>query len=140
MIESNGPHILFYLPLSDDFQSLWICGGLGKGKTFVSIYLAENISRLATQAKYEDETNPIKILEFYCASTDSSRNTSVAILRRLIYRLFRMNSGLGKHLIPDFEVLGQELFRTSTDASSALWLYLQNMVKEQAASMEFLVS
>lgn len=93
-----------------DFQSwqngaqeplLWISGGPGKGKTFLSMYIAETIKTLTSKA-----TAPGKehiTLEFYCNNRHESRNTTVAILKGLILNLLRQSKDAEEHLLEAFE-------------------------------------
>lgn len=106
-------------------QLLWISGGPGKGKTYLSVYLAENLARLA-QPQGVRVARPVTVLEFYCDSTHPSRDTPAAILRGLLYQLVSQIPALWKHLERIYESMRDECF-TSFDA---LWVALKDMLQD----------
>jgi hypothetical protein len=63
---------------------LWICGGPGKGKTFLSSFLVEMIPLITKRE--EPSANPL-ILEFYCDNTNGLRNTAFAVLLSCLHQL-----------------------------------------------------
>jgi hypothetical protein len=63
---------------------LWISGGPGKGKTFLSIHLAENLPSIAKNTTLDNLHGPL-LLEYYCDNGDSKRNTAISVLRGLLY-------------------------------------------------------
>jgi hypothetical protein len=86
---------------------LWISGGPGKGKTFLSIHLAENLPLIAgnTIARNTTLDNPPKplLLEYYCDNGDSQRNTAISVLRGLLYQLLKAEDGLYDYILREFE-------------------------------------
>jgi hypothetical protein len=63
---------------NDDTRLLWISGGLGKGKTMMSVFLTEELERRI--ASRED----VDLVFFFCSAQDEKRNTAVAVLRGLV--------------------------------------------------------
>ena len=58
-------------------QLLWISGGPGKGKTMLSIFLAEELERSAKQN--------VLFLQYFCDNKDEKRKTAVTVVRGLIF-------------------------------------------------------
>ena len=106
---------------SKDSQVLWLSGGPGKGKTFLSIFLAEQFE-LITQ-------NPEGgiLLQYFCDNQDDKRNTAVSITRGFIYQLLRKSTSLFKHIVPIWELQKEELF--SDRSFETLWDILEAMLR-----------
>ena len=88
----------------------------------LSIYLSEKLERLATQSQ------STIFLEYYCDSKDDRRNSATAILRGLLYQLLESRPNLFKHIIPDFQIRGEELFARSSFLS--LWKIFRDMLQD----------
>lgn len=59
--------------LADSKRLLWILGGPGKGKTFLSIYIFKNLPTM------EKNSTPL-VLQYFCEYSDNRRNTAHATL------------------------------------------------------------
>lgn len=55
-------------------QLLWLSGGPGKGKTMLSIFLAEELEQTVQQSK------DAILIQYFCDNKDEKRNTAIAIL------------------------------------------------------------
>jgi ankyrin repeat protein len=102
--------------LSSRSQLLWLSGGPGKGKTTLSIYLAE---------KFEEHTQSCLVLEYYCSGQEG-RNTTLAVIRGLIYQLLRRFPDLFRHVLPSFEIQSTSLF----NSFEAIWGMFVAMIRD----------
>jgi ankyrin repeat protein len=102
--------------LSSRSQLLWLSGGPGKGKTTLSIYLAE---------KFEEHAQSCLVLEYYCSSPEG-RNTTLAVIRGLIYQLLRRFPDLFRHVLPSFEIQSASLF----NSFEAIWGIFVAMIRD----------
>jgi ankyrin repeat protein len=104
----------------DDHGSLlWICGGPGKGKTMLSIYLTEWLEL----SNKDGRTN---VLYFFCDHRDKTRNSDIAILRGLLVQLLRLQPSLSSYVSHRGDPNNR--FITSRDA---LWLLLRAMLQDK---------
>jgi hypothetical protein len=74
---------------TSDGGLLWISGGPGLGKTMLSIYLTEYLASFLTpleDGQYHYSTF------FFCDAKDDTRNSSVAIVRGLLFQLLQQKS------------------------------------------------
>lgn len=95
---------------------LWIIGNPGKGKTYLSTYLAEELAMLE---------NTI-VLEFYCDNKNESRNTAVAVIRGLMFDLIKQIHTLSQYLSPALREGSHSLRDSSFEA---LWLIFIQMAE-----------
>lgn len=101
-------------------QLLWLSGGPGKGKTMLSIFLAEELEQIAR------ESHDSISIQYFCDNKDEKRNTAVAVLRGLVFELLRKCEKLMTHILPTFQILKENLF---TDSSfGTLWTCFESMV------------
>ena len=113
-------HKVYKSWFSSDSRLLWLSGGPGKGKTMISMYLAEDLEQSA-----EHSENTI-ILQYYCDNKDEKRNTATAILRGLIYQLLGARRHLYTHILPIYQIQKEGLF--STSSFQALWRIFEAML------------
>lgn len=71
--------------LSDESQGaeeaiLWICASPGAGKTVLSSFLIDHYRSIEVG----------NVLYFFCKNTDADKNTSTAVVRTLVYQLYKM--------------------------------------------------
>lgn len=85
----------------------------------LSIFLSEELEHLAEQS------HGTISLQYYCDNKDERRNSASAILRGLIYQILKSRSELFKHIIPDFETQGEELF-----SFPSLWRIFCDMLQD----------
>jgi hypothetical protein len=107
--------------LASRSQLLWLSGGPGKGKTMLSIFLIEELDKIA-------QSQGALLAYFFCDNRDNRRNTAVAILRGLIYQLIQRRPKLLKHIVPIFKVQKETLFNNSSFKS--LWRIFESMVQD----------
>ncbi|KAH8797775.1 hypothetical protein F5884DRAFT_151539 [Xylogone sp. PMI_703] len=69
---------------SENQHALWICGGPGKGKTFLSSYLIDELPGILRTLGQSD--NPL-VLKFFCDNRDGLRNTALVVLLSLLHQL-----------------------------------------------------
>ena len=121
-------HALYDLWLRSQSQLLWISGGPGKGKTMLSIFLAEELEQMARRLPSEE------FLQYFCDNKDEKRNTAVAVLRGLIYQLLQLRRKLFDHILPTFKVQKESLFQFE-----ALWRIFKSMVCDPTVETTYCV-
>jgi hypothetical protein len=92
-----------YLP---PCQLLWVKGGAGTGKTMLMIGIIRKLS-------YQSAVLAPTLAHFFCQSqgkTDLPLNNATATLRSLIWMLLVQQRDLIKHLLPDYNQFGKNLF------------------------------
>lgn len=77
-------------------QLLRLSGGPGKGKTMLSVFLAEELER-----RVKDSDSSL-FVQYFCDNRDEKRNTAVTILRGLIWQLLKHRPQLVIHILPSF--------------------------------------
>ncbi|CAG9943010.1 unnamed protein product [Clonostachys rosea f. rosea IK726] len=100
---------------------LWIVGGPGKGKTFLSIYLTDILDKAGSTLMY-----------FFCDNKISSRNTGSAVLRGIMHQLIEQQPQLVKHLLRQWQLQGSALL--SDTGFESLWKIFQSMVEDLKGS------
>ncbi|KFX86235.1 hypothetical protein O988_09701, partial [Pseudogymnoascus sp. VKM F-3808] len=95
---------------------LWLSGGPGKGKTFISIFLTKSLSESAN------------VIYFFCDNKDASRNTAVALLRGLLYQLVGRYPQLLRHVLTPWKIQQDALFNSNSFES--LWRIFQTMLED----------
>jgi hypothetical protein len=96
---------------------LWICGQPGRGKTYLSIYLAEKLA----------ETEDAILLEYYCDNKDERRNTASTVVRGLIFGLLNQLP----ELVRCFKTkLNKQTHKLRDLSFEALWLVFKQMMEE----------
>jgi hypothetical protein len=85
-----------------------LSGGPGKGKTMLSIFLAEELERTAK------DSQDVSFLQYFCDNKDEKRNTAVAIIRGMIFQLLQLRPKLIDYILPSFEIQNKSLFTASS--------------------------
>lgn len=111
-------------------QLLWVSGGPGKGKTMLSIYLAEELER------YVKESQDALFVQYFCDNKDERRNTAVAILRGLIWQLLKRRPQLKNHILPSFEDRDTSQLVTSFES---LWRIFETMARDPVLGLAYCV-
>ena len=117
-------HELYVSWLSSDPQLLWLSGGPGKGKTMLSLYLAQDLEQSIKHSK-----NTI-LLQYFCDNKDERRNTATAILRGLIFQLLQARRHLFTHILPSYQIQKESLF--SPSSFQTLWRIFETMLHDHA--------
>ncbi|MCJ1392832.1 hypothetical protein MMC18_005704, partial [Xylographa bjoerkii] len=116
-IKSNK---LYHSWLHSHSQLLWLSGGPGKGKTMLSIFLAEELERTSKHSQ------DILFLQYFCDNKDEKRKTATTIIRGLIFQLLQSRREFFNHILPSFKIQEASLF---TDSSfETLWRIFESMV------------
>lgn len=110
--DQNPPHLL------------WICAPPGMGKTFMSIYLSKHLEALSKSV------SGVATISFFCDNKVDTRNTSVSILRGLMYQLISHQPNLVNAIIPQWKQKFRSLFQESSFA--VLWKLFEDMVTKSS--------
>ncbi|KAL9117500.1 MAG: hypothetical protein Q9187_005963 [Circinaria calcarea] len=116
-VKSNKLYISW---LHSHSQLLWLSGGPGKGKTMLSIFLAEELERTAKNSQN------VLFLQYFCDSKDEKRKTAVTVIRGLIFQLLQSRPKLINHILPSFKIQKESLFTGSSFPT--LWKIFESMV------------
>lgn len=108
--------------ITSDGGLLWISGGPGLGKTMLSIYLTEYLSSYFRPL--EDGKSHYSTY-FFCDAKDNTRNSSVAIVRGLLFQLLQQNRDLIGHIFPTYEAQKEQIFQQSS--FETIWSIFLNM-------------
>ncbi|RDW63663.1 hypothetical protein BP6252_11208 [Coleophoma cylindrospora] len=103
-------------------QLLWISGGPGKGKTMLSIFLAEELERTTKGSQ------DMLFIQYFCDNKDEKRNTAVAIIRGIIFQLLQLQPKLIRYILPYFQIQKESLFTSSS--FDTLWRIFENMLHD----------
>ncbi|RSL41429.1 hypothetical protein CEP54_015827 [Fusarium duplospermum] len=115
-----------WIPITEEYQNwstarsglLWISGPPGKGKTFISIFLAQLL-----QSSKPDAT----VIWFFCDNKVATRNKAVNILRGLITQLIFKHNQLVSRITPTWKIQGANLFRENS--FETLWRIFEDMLE-----------
>ncbi|CAI7596263.1 unnamed protein product [Penicillium bialowiezense] len=114
-----------------DLRSLWISGGPGKGKTMISIFISEELERVAA------DTTDMTTLFYFCSHQDEKRNNATAVLRSLLHQYLTKRRDFFKHVSSYFEdAKKEELTLSSPDA---LWIILKTLLQADHGTAFFIV-
>lgn len=126
-------HPEFQALLRGDQKLLWICGGPGKGKTMISIYLTEKLE--------EDQG----VVYYFCRADDEQHRSAAYVLRSLLWQLTTQQpdvaENLLKHLHNPQQNKNQERqkLRSTLDNREALWALLMNITQDDRFRSAFCV-
>jgi len=68
--------------VEDSVDRLWITGGLGVGKTMLSLFITDEL-----EEKTQDETAQVRLLYFFCNSQHRTQSSACTILRSWLYQI-----------------------------------------------------
>ena len=115
-------HAFYRSWLHADSQLLWLSGGPGKGKTMISMFLAE---RLETHAKqYKTAT----FLQYFCDNKVEKCRTATAVLRGLLYQILQKRVEMFEYILPEFDIQRGSLFKPSS--FQTLWRIFETMLRD----------
>ena len=115
----------------DDSKLLWIHGDPGKGKTMMMIALISEVSK-----RLKDRPGSNVLAYFFCQNTSSDLNTTVSVLRGLIYLLVDQEKKLVRHIRRHYDSAGIQLFK-GPNATYALRMILADMLKDESLGNVF---
>ena len=127
-IKSNT---LYNTWLQSPSQLLWLSGGPGKGKTMLSIFLAEELERTAKFSQ-----NALS-LQYFCDYRDEKRKTAITVVRGLIFQLLQARRKLFDHILPSFNIQKESLFTGSS--FETLWRIFESMIRDPILDMTYCV-
>ncbi|MCJ1270776.1 hypothetical protein MMC22_010673 [Lobaria immixta] len=127
-IKSND---LYNSWLHSGSQLLWLSGGPGKGKTMISIFLAEELEQTAK------DSQDILFLQYFCDNKDEKRNTAITIIRGLIFQLLQSQKKNFDHILPSFNIQKESLFAGSS--FETLWRIFESMVYDPVLGTTYCV-
>ncbi len=90
----------------------------------LSIYLTQDLEGRIRGS------NRVRLLYYFCDGQDEKRNTSVCILRGLIFQLVQQQPALVKILVADYRVQRDNLFKSHS--LEALWRIFEQMIRQSA--------
>ena len=90
--------------IEESSQLLWLSGAPGIGKTMISSFLVEELTRLA------ERSSQMMLAYYFCDDKDEKRKTDTSILRGLLLQLLRQRPSLFKHIQSDFSIWRDRLF------------------------------
>ncbi|KAK0506982.1 hypothetical protein JMJ35_010682 [Cladonia borealis] len=125
--ETRVEHTCTWITSNQDYKSwlhshpqlLWLSGGPGKGKTMMSIFLAEELER------FTDDMPDAVSLEFFCDNKNNKRNTADSVIQGLVFQLLHKRPELSNHILPTFAIQQASLFTGSSFES--LWSIFEKM-------------
>ncbi|KAL7941233.1 hypothetical protein V8C42DRAFT_335705 [Trichoderma barbatum] len=104
--------------LDGNDNCLWICGGPGKGKTMLSIFLTEELE--------SDRSRDITLF-FFCINGDKDRNNATAVLRGLAYQLLTKDPNLSKYVSSYFET--SKTSKNTLSSPATLWMMFTELLQ-----------
>ncbi|KAJ5807643.1 hypothetical protein N7447_011099 [Penicillium robsamsonii] len=114
--------------LHGDTPLLWICGGPGKGKTMLSIFLTEELEQLKSKMPGTE------LLFYFCNHQDEKRRTADAILRGLLYQVLRRRPSLVKYVRPYLDAYADGGF-----PFEALWTMFRKVLQDPDLGTTFCI-
>ena len=107
--------------LASRSQLLWLSGGPGKGKTMFAIFLTQELEQIASQS------TDVVVTYFFCGSS-YRRNTTVDVIRGIIFRLLFLRPSLYQFIRPYYETQKGTLFADSS--LEPLWNIFEKMIRD----------
>ncbi|KAF7546999.1 hypothetical protein G7Z17_g8015 [Cylindrodendrum hubeiense] len=108
---------------------LWLYGNPGTGKSTMSMFLAEELSRIFST------TTQKTLAYFFCDSSYTTRKTATAVVRGLLLQLLQQRPSLLSHVLPKFEERGAQVF----ESFDALWVMLMKVGADKATGHKYCV-
>ena len=88
----------------------------------ISIFLTEELER-ATKEKQDEE-----VIFYFCSFQDDKRNSTVHILRGMIYQLISKKPDMIKHALPYFDL--EEKAKFTVTSLESLWLIFTSIIQD----------
>ncbi|PWI65028.1 hypothetical protein PCL_07440 [Purpureocillium lilacinum] len=108
---------------------LWLYGNPGTGKTTISIFLAEELSRAFSGS------GDRSLAYVFCDSRLPNLRTATNIVRGLLHQLVHQQPPLLKYMLPKYRERGASLF-TSFDA---LWAILMDIAADEISGRKYCI-
>jgi ankyrin repeat protein len=114
---------------------LWIHGDPGKGKTMLAISV---VKTLLERMKFDSSASEICFAYYFCDNKDNRRNSSLAILRSLIYQIIHQRPDLCFRFRTVYEREGDQLF-TSENGVQSLWSILRKLLSSPSLQKVYII-
>jgi NACHT domain len=108
---------------------LWLWGYPGTGKSTMSIFLAEELSKIFSTATGRT------LAYFFCDSSFEEQRTATAILRGLLLQLLQQHPQLLSYVLPKYNERGAKLF----ESFDALWTIFTSMAADKATGRKYCI-
>ncbi|KAF2013019.1 hypothetical protein BU24DRAFT_315455, partial [Aaosphaeria arxii CBS 175.79] len=115
----------------DGSRLLSISGGLGTGKTMLSIFLTYELERHTANM---DNAN---LIFFFCRSHDEARDTGTSLLRSLVHQIITKRPQLIKHVLRYFKT--PKSAQETLSSRFHLWNIFSHLVADEGLGMMFCV-
>lgn len=119
---------------NDESYLLWLHGDPGKGKMMNMIAIISEISKTL-----ETLPGPNVLTYFFCQNTFADHNSTVALLRGLIFLLVDQDKTLVRHLRRSYDSVGKQMFE-GPNAHHALWRVLRDILKDDRLGKVYLMA
>ncbi|KAJ5432505.1 uncharacterized protein N7458_011661 [Penicillium daleae] len=112
--------------LYGETQCLSVCGGPGKGKTMLSIFLTEELER------HTKTMGSTELLFYFCSHRGENYNSAVTILRSLIYQLLPKCRDFFTSVSSYFE--SPERTKMALASADTLWVILRTLIQSKSST------
>jgi ankyrin repeat protein len=117
--------------LEGDITLLWICGGPGRGKTMLSVFLVEELKK----------NQPV--MYYFCINEDARRNNAAAVLRSLLWQITRIHPELAYHFLAHLgagEFDAARRIEASLSSVETLWITFVTICRDpKVAKLGFII-
>jgi ankyrin repeat protein len=107
--------------LEGNVPLLWICGGPGKGKTMLSVFLVEELKKKQ------------RVMHYFCTNEDGRRNNAAAVLRSLLWQITSVHPDLAHHLLTHCGT-GVSDAAASLSSEETLWMIFTKICRDPRVS------
>lgn len=118
----------------DDSRLFWIHGDLGKGKTMMMIALISEVSR-----RLNDRPGSNVLAYFFCQNTSNDLNTTVSVLKGLIYHLVDQEKKLIRHVRKSYDSAGRRLFEDGNALYALRMVFLDILKDPSLGNVYFMI-
>ncbi|KAK5702015.1 hypothetical protein LTR97_004833 [Elasticomyces elasticus] len=108
--------------LSGETNLLWICGGPGKGKTVLSIYLTQRLMQAHT-------------IYYFCSSNDRKRNGASTVLRGLIWHITELCPEVADQLVELRGDVSGKRVQATLGSRETLWRIFTRIVHDPRSTV-----
>jgi ankyrin repeat protein len=104
---------------------LWICGGPGKGKTMLTVFLVEALEQIKS------------VIFYFCTAEDERRNNASAVLRSLLWQITKTFPDLAEHFLTHLgagDSTASRRMEASLSSVETLWMMFITMCRDPRVS------
>lgn len=117
----------------DDCRFLWIHGDPGKGETMMMMTIIDEVIE-----RLRERAGSNVLAYFFCENTNSKLNTTVSVLRGLIFQLVDQEKTLISHLRKEHDSKGPKIFEDE-NALDFLLKLLSNILNDQRLGVVYIM-